>query len=129
MDYRNDSQDLSKNTILYGHHAKDGTMFKHLMKFKDEEFFKKHPTFTFHTLEASYEAEIFAVYLKTTDFNYIQTDFGSDEEFEQNPGTFLIYTEVEVDADDVIVTLSTCDYEMDRLEGRFVVQAKLVKKE
>ena len=83
MDYRNDSQDLSKNTILYGHHAKDGTMFKHLMKFKDEEFFKKHPTFTFHTLEASYEAEIFAVYPKTTDFNYIQTDFGSDEEFEQ----------------------------------------------
>ena len=41
------------NTLIYGHDMKDGTMFKHLHKFEDPEFFQSHETVTIYT-----EAEI-----------------------------------------------------------------------
>ena len=34
-------------------------------------------------------------------------------------------TDIDVNSNDTILTLSTCDYSVD--DGRFVVQAKLVK--
>lgn len=37
------------NTVIYGHEMKDGTMFKHLHKFKEAEFFKNHETITIRT--------------------------------------------------------------------------------
>lgn len=37
------------NTLIYGHDMKDGTMFKHLHKFEDPEFFKSHETVTIYT--------------------------------------------------------------------------------
>ena len=36
-------------------------------------------------------------------------------------------TDVKIDSDDEIITLSTCDYELDENEGRLVVHAKLKK--
>jgi len=132
MDFRNDIESTSQNTILYGHRMKDGSMFEQLSKYQDEDFFKKHQTFQFDTLYESYEAEIFAVYATTTDFNYIQTDFSSDEEYAElltNIKEESMYeTDVEVNAADRIITLSTCDYALDENKGRLVVQAKLVNK-
>ena len=133
MDFRNDMKELDKNTIIYGHRTKNGSMFEHLIKYKDKEFLEEHHTFSFDTLYDSYEAEVFAVYMTTTDFNYIQTDFASDEEFEtylSNVREESIYeSDVDVSGEDIILTLSTCDEELDSMDGRLVVQAKLVKKE
>jgi sortase B len=133
MDFRNDMKTLGKNTIIYGHRTKNGSMFEHLIKFKDKAFLEEHRTFPFETLYDSYEAEVFAVYMTTTDFNYIQTDFASDEEFESYLSTVqeesIFETDVEVSGEDIILTLSTCDEELDSMDGRLVVQAKLVKKE
>lgn len=133
MDFRNDitTQD-DLNTIVYGHRTKDGSMFEGLTKYEDREFFENHQTFTFDTLYESYEAEVFAVYNTTTDFNYIQTDFENEQAYEQLlidiKEESMYATDVEVGTDDRILTLSTCDYELDSHKGRFVVQAKLVKK-
>ncbi|MCF3943395.1 class B sortase [Oceanobacillus alkalisoli] len=133
MDFRNDITSLGKNTIVYGHRTKDQSMFEGLTKYEDQAFFEEHQSFTFDTLYDSYEAEIFAVYNTTTDFNYIQTDFANDEDFDallnKIDGHSLYDTGVDVTADDHILTLSTCDYELDELTGRFVVQAKLTKKD
>jgi sortase B len=132
MDFRNDIESAGKNTILYGHRMKDGSMFEQLSKYQDKEFFENHQTFEFDTLYDSYEAEIFAVYATTTDFDYIQTDFANEQEYEQlinNIKEESIYeTDVEVSATDQIITLSTCDYVLDENKGRLVVQAKLVSK-
>src|SRR5690625_649236 len=81
MDYRNDITMDDNNIVVYGHRMKDGSMFQHLTKFLDKDFFEKHRTFTIDTLYDSYEAEIFAVYPTMIDFNYIQTDFSNEEEF------------------------------------------------
>lgn len=132
LDYRNDVGSEDLNTIVYGHRMKDGSMFQHLTKYLDEDFLKEHQTFEFDTLYDRYEAEIFAVYNTMTDFDYIKTDFSSKEEYEQFlkeiQDTSHFQTDVDVSADDRIITLSTCDYELDQDEGRLVVQAKLTKK-
>jgi len=132
MDFRNDIESTGQNTILYGHRMKDGSMFEQLSKYQDEEFYENHQTFQFDTLYESYEAEIFAVYATTTDFNYIQTDFANEQEYEQLLANIeeesMYETDVEVNATDQIITLSTCDYELDEDKGRLVVHAKLVNK-
>lgn len=132
LDYRNDITSPGLNTVVYGHRMKDGSMFQHLTKFLDEDFFESHQTFEFDTLYASYEAEIFAVYNTLTDFDYIKTDFANEKEYEQLLAAIQkeskYQTDIEVSADDSIITLSTCDYELDENEGRLVLQAKLVKK-
>ncbi|MHA6252415.1 class B sortase [Oceanobacillus sp. CAU 1775] len=133
MDFRNDIEDTDdRNTIIYGHRTKNGTMFEGLTKYLDQAFLDEHPTFTFDTLYDSYEAEVFAVYNTLTDFNYIQTDFANTEDYDSLLSNIkshsLVETDVEVGPDDRIITLSTCDYALDDNDGRLVVQAKLVKK-
>ncbi len=132
MDYRNDITSSNLNTVIYGHRMKDGSMFQQLTKFLDQEFFETHRTFEYDTLYESYEAEIFAVYQTLTEFNYIETDFSSEEEYEELLAEIqsrsLFQTDIEVNADDQIITLSTCDYKLDADDGRLVVHAKLVKK-
>lgn len=132
LDYRNDITSSDENTVIYGHRMKDGSMFQHLTKFLDEDFFTTHQTFEYNTLYESYEAEIFAVYHTLTDFDYIQTEFPSDEAYEQlliNIKSKSKYeTDIQVNIDDQIITLSTCDYKLDPEHGRLVVHAKLVKK-
>src|SRR5699024_5416683 len=131
LDYRNNISEPTRNTVVYGHRMKDGSMFQHLIKFLDEDFVVNHPTFQFDTLYNSYEAEIFVVYNTLTDFNYIETNFENDQEYTElldnirNESRYDL--DVQVDEDDDIITLSTCDYELDENNGRLVVQAKLNK--
>lgn len=131
LDFRNDITSSNLNTVVYGHRMKDGSMFQHLTKFLDRDFFETHRTFEFDTLYNSYEAEVFAVYNTLTDFNYIQTDFSSGEEYKQlllniqEKSKFK--SDVDLSEDDQIITLSTCDYELDQNDGRLVVHAKLTQ--
>lgn len=131
MDFRNDITMKENNLILYGHRVKDGSMFQQLTKFLDRDFFESHGTFTIDTLYDSYQAEIFAVYNTMIDFNYIQTDFNYKEEFEdllEGINERSMYeTDVAVNADDQIITLSTCEYTLDSNDSRLVVHAKLTK--
>jgi sortase B len=133
MDYRIDIGAHNQNTILYGHRMKDGSMFEELTKFLNEDFFDNHQVVKFDTLYESYDAEIFSVYQTTTDFDYIQTEFAADGDFglllDEIRENSLYHTDIQINEDDQIITLSTCDYELDPREGRLVVHAKLVKKE
>ena len=38
------------NWLIYGHNMHDGSMFGQLVRYRDEDFYKAHPTFTFDTL-------------------------------------------------------------------------------
>ena len=133
MDYRNNVEEENRNTIVYGHRMKDDTMFNSLTNYLDEEFFKAHQTINYDTMYGSYDAEVFAAYYTTTDFDYIQTDFESDEEYASFLNEVEDKSEIEADfdvnADDQIVTLSTCDYTLDPDKGRLVVHAKIVNKQ
>ncbi|QBP94144.1 class B sortase [Bacillus mycoides] len=132
MDYRNDVKSQNRNTILYGHRMKDGSMFGSLKKMLDEDFFMSHRKLYYDTLFEGYDLEVFSVYTTTTDFYYIETDFSSDTEYtsflEKIQEKSLYKTDTKVTESDQIVTLSTCDYALDLEAGRLVVHAKLVKR-
>nr|MDH3175423.1 class B sortase [Bacillus pumilus] len=131
MDYRNDVLHESPNTVVYGHRMRDGSMFGGLTNYLKKDFFDEHRTFQYDTLYQSYEAEIFAVYETTVDFDYIQTDFrdlGEYAHYLQAVRKKSIYqTKTDVSTDDLILTLSTCDHVLAPKNGRLVVQAKLKK--
>lgn len=132
MDYRNDLRSENENIILYGHRMKDETMFNQITKYEKKEFFDTHKKIYFDTLYGSYDAEVFAAYYTTTDFDYIQTEFDSKEEYKtllnEMKEKSLFESEVEVNEEEQIITLSTCDYTLDPNKGRFVVHAKVVEK-
>jgi len=130
MDYRNDSAARDKNTILYGHHMRDGSMFTALMKYKKKQsFFEENSIIRFDTLYEEIKWEIFSVYITTADDPYTTISFSSDEEYlkflEKIKRKSMYKKDMELTADDQILTLSTCTYEYD--DARFVVHARRVR--
>lgn len=128
MDYRNTSTIEDKNTILYGHSMKDGSMFAGIMKYKNLEFLKENPIIEFDSLYEERKWEIFSVYITDTEFYYIETDFADVNVYENFLNSVkeksMFETGVQVTTGDTILTLSTCSYEFDN--ARFVVHAKLI---
>lgn len=78
------------NTIIYGHHMKDGTMFGKLVKYRSENYARKHPHVQFDTLREKGKYQIMAAFyskiysLKERDvFRYYwYIDLSSKERFE-----------------------------------------------
>ncbi len=131
MDFRNDPEGLEErktHTILYGHHRQDGSMFQNLVNYKEEEYFRENPTFEVTDQYGTHTFEIFSVYITTIDFYFIETRFPEDEDFEGFLDSIIerrkFDTDVEVTAEDHLLTLSTCTYEYD--DARFVVHARRV---
>lgn len=132
MDYRNNLETDNPNTIVYGHRMRDNSMFNSLKDFLEEDFFNDHGTISFDTMYESYEAEVFAAYSTTTDFDYIQTNFELGTDYltlvHQMKQQSKFDKDIEIGMDDQIITLSTCDYLLDPNKGRLVVHAKLTKR-
>lgn len=119
------SPDFSdRNSIIYGHRMRDGSMFRHLQDYEEESFFESNPYFYIYTpdgREITYHIYSAGQVEETSD-TYL-TSFASDEDYQ----TFLDMTKenslydtgVEVTTDDTVITLSTCTSASD--EHRFVV--------
>jgi sortase B len=131
MDYRNIIRPslADRHWILYAHNMKNGSMFQNLMRYKQKDFFNTNRTFRFDTLYENSEWEVFAAYISDTKFYFIQTVFNSDRSYLsfirtcQSKSKFK--TDIVLKADDQILTLVTCTYEID--DARFVVQARRVR--
>lgn len=129
-DCKNSFDPLDKNTILYGHHMKNGIMFGDLAHLLEDSwnFEGNNSYFSFATEEKSYKAEIFSVYEIKASQLVIPNEFENDEEFskyvQQLKDLSIHDFNVEVDNEDKIVTLCTCG---DTNKNRIVVHAKLVE--
>lgn len=124
------------NMIIYGHHMKSGKMFGKLNNYSKQDFWEKHPNFTFDTI---YETGTYAVMyvfrskIYAQDeivFKYYQfIDASSADEFDSNMEAMadmaLYDTGVTAVYGDKLITLSTCD-NAESGEGRFVVVAKKI---
>ncbi|MFJ6263472.1 class B sortase [Lysinibacillus xylanilyticus] len=132
MDYRNDVQDINRNTILYGHAMKNNTMFGNLKNYLNQQYVDEHPIIYLDTLYESYDVEVFAAYETTIDFYYIETEFKSNDAFlkflDEIQAHSAIEMNVEIGPEDKILTLSTCKDSVMSDDHRFVVQGKLVKR-
>ena len=124
----------STNYLIYGHRNKNGTMFEDLMKYKDEQFFKSHPTIKFTTTKEDTEYQIIAVFFsrvyykdEQNVFRYYQFVNAENEteynEYISNCKKASIYdTGATAEYGEQLLTLSTCEYSQE--DGRFAVVAK-----
>ena len=127
MDYRcnlNNMENMA-HFIIYGHNPEDKTYFSDLLKYEKEDFFKNHKTIYMSTINGNYKWQIFSVYKTTPDFFYIDVNFDTVTEYSTFLNSLKEKSMYDTGVDNTILTLSTCDYSVD--DGRFVVQAKLVK--
>ena len=129
-DYRNRSDFSDRNTVIYGHHMNNGTMFGSLEYYRDQDFYEAVPTMMLYTPEGDYLIEL----ISGTDENgyddgYISFDFQSDEEFLQYVESFrsrsTFKSDVEVQPGDRLISLSTCAYVF--ANARYMVIGRLVE--
>ncbi len=127
-DYRNGTLTSDPNYIIYGHNMKNGSMFNILAKYKQQEFYDKHPIIYYLTPDATYRLELFAgLVIKRNDkiytLNQNKEEFLSLAEEYRAKSTFKSNTVIT--PEDTVVTLSTCSYEFDN--ARYIVMCKLVE--
>lgn len=123
MDYRNNCDLTDRNTILYGHHMKNGTMFQPITRYKNQSFYEDHPVCLILTPQGNYRVEIFAGYVTNMNTQAWKLEFGSDLEYEawlqEAVSQSLFHSPVVPTAQDRVVTFSTCTYEYS--DARFVL--------
>ena len=131
LDYRNDINSLSKNTIIYAHGRIDTTMFGSLKNILKSEWLNNPSNYIIKlSTETDYtQWQVFSVYRIPTTSDYIKVDFSSNNEF-VNWTNMLINRSVynfntKLNENDYVLTLSTCYNDNDKV----VLHAKLITKE
>ena len=131
MDYRNDTELLSDNIIIYAHNRyHSGVMFGTLQNTLRYSWYSNpdNQIISLRTLYEDLEYQIFSIYKISVTTDYMQTLFADDNdrlEFYTMLKDRSIYDfGVTLSGDDKIITLSTCadDY------NRYVVHAVLKRK-
>ena len=103
-------------TLVYGHDMRDGSMFKHLHKFNEEEFFESHDTITIYTEDAIHTYKVLAAVAYTDEhlmYKYDQNDAADIEAFieslyEMKSERNQYREGIEVNEESKFVVLSTC---------------------
>ena len=131
MDYRNNSKDFDKNTILYAHGRLNKTMFGSLRNVVKKEWYSNKSNY-YVKLSTEYENtlwQVFSTYQIKTTSDYLYTTFGDDTEYldflNMLKNRSVYDYKVEMTSSDKIITLSTCHNDTDKI----VLHAKLIKRE
>ena len=113
MDANNKADFSDKNTFIYGHNMKNGSMFGQLRKYKNYKFYKENPYFYIYTPDGKeVKYQVYAVCI-------VEDTSESYNRFYENDDAYLKYlqyiksiarydTGVEVTAQTQLVSLSTC---------------------
>lgn len=128
VDADNDSGFGDSNTILYGHHMKDGSMFAHLSDWAEQEYFEAHSVMWLLTPGQDYKVELLGGYLipgtssSYTIFTGACPEF--DEYLRKAAAAFDLPTAAEMPGDGRYIMLSTCEYVYK--DARYVLHGRLV---
>lgn len=132
-DYENKADFSDRNTIIYGHNMRDGSMFAVLNEYDEQSYFDTHKQMYLVTPEGGYLCEIFAAFVAKP------SESGSDTSpwrlSWKDDGAYttwltamaersVVETDVTVTSSDKVLTLSTCT---PGGASRFIVMAKLVE--
>lgn len=127
-DAENRPQFADSNTIIYGHHMKNGSMFAHLADFADQEYFNAHPVMWLLTPEQTYQVELLGGYLTTAGSESYTIFTGECEEFNDYLEGVLaasdVQAEIQTPRDGRYIMLSTCEYDFE--DARYVLHGRLV---
>lgn len=112
MEMTNAPDFTDQNTVLFGHHMNNGSMFACLDKYRSQKYYDEHPVMMLYTPKGDYCVEWFAGYaIKAAS---IPANFESEAAFRKyvkeatEKSNFT--SDVEVQPTDRIITLCTCSY-------------------
>ena len=130
MDYRNNIENLSDNTVIYGHGRQDKTVFGSLKNALNKKWQENKDNYIIwlSTEKENMMFQIFSIYTIESELYYIETSFPTPDAKKTWIDTMvsrnMSIKKTPVSYDDKILTLSTCE---NAYGGRIVVQAKLIK--
>lgn len=118
-----------ENTVLFGHHMRNKTMFAQLKKYKEKEFFYGNNDIEIEVENGKVlKYKVFSAYITDAKDNYIKTNFDDKDQYKEfledikNKSQYK--SDIDVNENDKIITLSTCSYEFN--DARMVVHGKLL---
>lgn len=120
------------NSIIYGHHMKDGSMFRSIRGYtKEDGYYDKHKTLELATPHGNYHLVVFSAFItKATDEDTYKMTYDEaekqayiDRAWERSELP-ITKDSVDVTRNDRLVTLSTCAYDYE--EARYIVMCKMV---
>jgi sortase B len=124
IDYKSSIEDKTQNLVIHGHNMySTDNMFHYLTEYKNLDFYKERPVFTFDTIYQTGKWKIFAVFItngsseKEELFDYTRTDFTSSSDFlnfvyRLRIRSLYLMDTVDINENDQLLTLSTCSYEV-----------------
>jgi len=127
VDSYNQPRFADRNTVIYGHNMRNGSMFSVLEQYREQCFFNSHPWIFLLTPEQNYVIELVAGYTSDVQSSAWRLNFADDSEVEdwineqQKKSDFL--SDVQIRHTDCFVTLSTCSWAFDN--ARYVVVGRL----
>ena len=128
MNYLNSAEMLDKNTIIFAHNRYySNIMFGTLNKVGKKAWYQniKDNLITYSDINREMKWEVFAAYTVPVTDDYLETNFSTDEAFnnfiQMIRSRSVISSDLEIKSTDKILTLSTCA----DINTRFVVHAVL----
>lgn len=128
MNYLNSAEMLDKNTIIFAHNRYySNIMFGTLNKVGKKTWYQniKDNLITYNDINKEMKWEVFAAYTVPVTDDYLETNFSTDEDFnnfiKMIRSRSVISSDLEIKSTDKILTLSTCA----DINTRFVVHAVL----
>jgi len=119
---------ISRNSVIYGHHMLYNAMFTQLTQYNYFSFWKTHRSFFYEDISGKHSYEIFAVLHVSPDhFQFNRTQFVDDADYARFLSALqsrsIYKTGMVITAKEKIMMLVTCSYE--QRNGRTVVVGKL----
>ena len=117
------------NTLVYGHHMQNMSMFASLKYWLEQEYYDEHPIMWLLTPEGDYRIDLFSGYETTATSATYKVYYGPRDEFDQYlreaaAKSVIVPREVELDSFSRYVVLSTCAYSFHN--ARTVLHGKLI---
>ena len=109
----------TQHLVIHGHNMRDGTMFGHLARYQQLDYYLQHPSITWTTLYAQEQYDVLGVVVVSPDqqneqyFDYLSAVRFSDDAhmsayLAQLKKHSLYWTDIPVNNYDALLTLSTC---------------------
>lgn len=131
LDWENASDFTDRNTIIYGHHMKNGSMFHNLSAWLQLDAADEAPEIEVIGQQGSARYRVYSVYRVPEEEPYRQIRFASDDEFDRFIQMTRTYSEQDFGMDlteaQRIITLSTCMPNQE--EFRIAVHAVRIEEE
>ncbi len=124
LDCGNSPDFSDRNSVVYGHHLKNGEMFSPLLNYKEQDYYDAHPTGWLVTPKGAYLIRFFSGFV--SDVWGDGWDLTPSEDWAQEMAEKSLFQGGPTPtSDDKILTLSTCSYEFSN--ARFLLMGVVEK--